>query len=181
MLAFAPNNPDRKHKSVSVSRQALYDMRWDMLDGLFPKEVIDINSDAGLVHDALLNWGRVLRRREFIWAVKRALQNCREADVDDSDEKYPHHLAATIIAELLTGPYMYLQRGTWDGGKQDRTHCCRMIQMQKHSRGHNDCKAEKPRSAEIRPEILAVRPQHLIARHKAVAKLQEKPHSLVIQ
>lgn len=121
MLAFAPNNPDRKHKSVSVSRQALDDMRWDMLDGLFPKEVIDINSDAGLVHDALLNWGRVLRRREFIWAVKRALQNCREADVDDSDEKYPHHLAATIIAELLTGPYMYLQRGPWDGGKQDRT------------------------------------------------------------
>lgn len=52
---------------------------------------------------------------------KKGLAEFREADVDDSDEKYPHHLAATIIAELLRGPYMYLQRGPWDGGKQDRT------------------------------------------------------------
>lgn len=121
MLTSTPSNPERKHKSVSVTRQALDDMRWDMLDGLFPKEVIDVNSDAGLVHDALLNWGRVLRRREFIWAVRRALLNCREADVEETDEKYPQTLAATIIAELLTGPYMRLQRGPWDGGKQDRT------------------------------------------------------------
>jgi len=121
MLTNTPNNPDRKHKSVSVSRQALDDMRWDMLDGLFTTGVIDSHSDAGLVHYALLNWGRVLRRREFIWAVRRALLNCRESNLQETDEKYPQHLAATIIAELLTGPYMHLQRGPWENGKQDRT------------------------------------------------------------
>ena len=171
MLAFAPNNPDRKHKSVSVSRQALDDMRWDMLDGLFPKEVIDINSDAGLVHDALLNWGRVLRRREFIWAVKRVLQNSAKR-------------MWMILMKSIRITWLQRLSPSYSGGHTciynevpgtaaSRTgHCCR---------GHNDCKAENPRSAEIRPEILAARPQHLIARHKAVAKLQEKPHSPVIQ